>query len=124
MSLNRRIVLEDSEINSDPKPIPEAVQDYWAQDHWARRRAEPSVASVMRSGPLAEAALTRAIRDGDSQAYEDFLTLNRIGQQADLSCKGCFSRRGFETDFSTRSLTCRDCGRNTPFDLFAMEHPG
>lgn len=88
---------------------------------WNNWKQEQLKEVQQSDSPLAEAALAQAIREGDSQAYDDFLTLNRIGRKADLACKGCFSRSGFETDFNTRSLTCRDCGRNTPFELFAME---
>lgn len=154
MSLNRRIVLDDSEINSAPEPIPvkavvgRGTFPSWTCNNCGRLEAggmgKPTICGtcgwnnwkqeqlkeeVLQSdGSLAEAALARAIRETPEltqfQEYNDFLTLNRIGRQADLACNGCSSRRGFETDFNTRSLMCKSCGRKTSFELFATEHPG
>jgi hypothetical protein len=92
MALNRRIVLEDSEICSRPAPF------------------------------RADVACNNPPNPNVEQMQDDIAALTAIGLQENLICKDCRSPADFDTDLMARNLVCNHCGRVTTFAQFIKEH--
>ncbi|SRR6266550_813970 len=145
MALDRRIVLEDSEICSPPAPEaqepipteqisrpslinpsrpwkwPETWQPILQTDGW------PETRIIQPNGALDNKALGQAIKKDQRltqfRDFNDYFNLGQIGLQPELACKGCGSTSGFEPDFDMETFCCKTCGRQTTFQMFKQEHP-
>jgi len=107
MTLNRRIVLEDSDICSPPAVvvIPPEIPD-------------EQVAPVR----LALKTLARVQGELSTASVNEFLNIVKIGLRPGLVCCKCKSAAGFETDFIDRIFTCRGCLRTISFEQFQREN--
>jgi hypothetical protein len=117
MPLNRRIVLEDSEI------IP--IQP--KEDTQVRHLRAFILDDVMEDDSIDGPALAQVIKRNpelQSESYKEFLNLYRIGaRDEDILCKNCGKANDLVADFENRIFMCKSCGAIITFEQFQTEHP-
>jgi len=150
MALDRRIVLEDSEICSPPEPqesitatpptrpvvtVSTPIGTNVSSTPWKWPGTwQPILLPeaehthiIQSSGALDRAALSLATEKTPEltqfRDFNDYFNLGQIGLQPGLACKGCGSTSGFEPDFSMETFCCKTCGRRITFQMFQQEHP-
>jgi hypothetical protein len=134
MPLNRRIVLDDKDINSpDPPSNPEPM----FTDPETRQGGVPAgyphhlphlrppetvqVTSAKYGKPNNEFTPIKLSEDDPGQMYNDFVQLNEIHRTHKIRCLAC-GQINFHTDFIERRLKCKSCERSMRFDDVFAEY--